>query len=534
MQQLIASIEAEKEFTPQKVRKLVLAANVKAEDLQPWADYDHSPADSYGRKMVYDGGFFEVMVMSWCPGDFSAIHDHGYTQWGAVQAFGESEHALFFVQDGQINTLSRVGMRPGQVVAVGHELVHQMGNPTQQPFLTLHVYGNYDRSGNITSEARIFDLTEGKIQRGNGGAFFALPEEGIIRREAGPDADYLTWLRNHVELIRRVQRLEEAGLNGTLHQSEQLIDQLFDTQQWARFEEDLAENLDEEGHGTNSIFWKLLNHELKEAAALQKELLEQQDTQDSFATYAELYDAVIGKPCLENFMAGYLRFFADEFAGGLQDKTLLSIGCGTGLIEEHMLEHLSLQRENLLGIDISEAMVEVAQQRIPAEVGDALELDPQVQTWDIAYCGLNVFQYLDHQYLDHQYLRNVIRQTASILNEDGYFLGDFITPDHIRWYPNVIFSEGKEVASLRTPRLIEQDNFTYQESEIINVSRRHGRMRITWEGRHQRYLPPLSRVRSYFEEAFSQVYVYDAVSLKEIPEDADTCPSTRYLVVARN
>ncbi|MBK8652429.1 MAG: hypothetical protein IPN20_00430 [Haliscomenobacter sp.] len=51
--------------------------------ITPWADFDHPDADSYGRKMAYKGPNFEIMVMSWKPGDFSSIHDHGHTQWGS-------------------------------------------------------------------------------------------------------------------------------------------------------------------------------------------------------------------------------------------------------------------------------------------------------------------------------------------------------------------------------------------------------------------------------------------------------------------
>ena len=64
-------------MTPAIARQCVLDANLRAEDLTAWADFDHPVEDSYGRRLVYDGGDFEIMVMSWAPGDFSAIHDHG-------------------------------------------------------------------------------------------------------------------------------------------------------------------------------------------------------------------------------------------------------------------------------------------------------------------------------------------------------------------------------------------------------------------------------------------------------------------------
>ena len=70
---------------PYEVCQLIKESDISYEDLLPWADFDHPVKDSYGRKMVFEGPNFEVMVMSWVPGDYSAIHDHGYTQWGAVK-----------------------------------------------------------------------------------------------------------------------------------------------------------------------------------------------------------------------------------------------------------------------------------------------------------------------------------------------------------------------------------------------------------------------------------------------------------------
>jgi len=161
-------------------------------------------------------------------------------------------------------------------------------------------------------------------------------------------------------------------------------------------------------------------------------------------------------------------------------------------------------------------------------VGDVLELDPERGLWDVTYCGLNVFQYLDKEHLEP-----AIARTAAVTREGGHFVGDFITPDHIRWYPNLIVSEDRQVLSLRYPRLVERGNCSFQESEILNVSFLDGDMRVTHEGVHARFLPPMARVRLYFERHFRQVEIFDALSLAPIPDSADTCPSTRYVVIAR-
>jgi hypothetical protein len=105
----------------------------------------HPPGDSYGRKLIARGPHFELMLMSWMPGDCSAIHDHGRAEWGAVRYFGATDHIVF---DLRFNLLSiRESMRVG-----------------------------YDDICSVDA-----DLFEDRIQRTDGGVFFCLPERDIVR-----------------------------------------------------------------------------------------------------------------------------------------------------------------------------------------------------------------------------------------------------------------------------------------------------------------------------------------------------------------
>lgn len=207
---LIARLQVTKQLTPESVKRLVLEANISSADLLPWADFDHPIADSYGRKLVFWGGHFEVMVMSWLPGDFSAIHDHGATQWGAVQCFGAAEHYVYQLSDDVLSTRATAHYTPGMVRAVDRDLIHQMGNAGTEPFLSLHVYGCAEPQGTITGDARIFDLLEGTIQYTDGGVFFHLPEEHIKRRQSPIRGDRATTRRHHQQMRDRLQRILAA------------------------------------------------------------------------------------------------------------------------------------------------------------------------------------------------------------------------------------------------------------------------------------------------------------------------------------
>lgn len=527
IQNIIKQLSNGAGFRPADVINVLKEAQVEATDLAPWSDFNHPKADSYGRKLVYQGANFEILVMSWVPGDFSTIHDHGYTKWGAVQIFGSAEHATFRYDDGLISTLARWKVNPGDVVGVSQALIHQMGNPSETPFLSLHVYGANKNLTNITADARIFDLANDQIQYHNGGVFFDLKPNEVSHSKAGLNGDFATKLRHLVELSKR--RLIVAKDNRELHSSaKKAIENTFSIAHRHNLLRDLEQITDKNGHVQNSQQWRILNEELKVAAQLQQTLKSAKAKTDNFFEYANLYDQLIGKPMLDAFMANYLKHF---FANYPSTKTpeIISIGCGTGLVEKFLVDEIGVLNQNLLGIDVSEAMITVAKTRINAQIGDVLKLEESQKKYDLAFSGLNVFHYIDYENLE-----SAITQTASVVKPGGWFVGDFITPDHMRWYPNVMYAPDQKIISLRTPRLVEQDGRIFQESEILNLDFTAKPFRINYAGKHKRFLPPMHRIRSYFEKAFGpKVILLDAYTLKTLPQSADTCSSTRYVVFAQ-
>ncbi len=273
----------------------------------------------------------------------------------------------------------------------------------------------------------------------------------------------------------------------------------------------------------NSLWLRTIQN-FKILARIQEE---DQGSEDNFQTYAALYDAVVGLPCLNDFMKSYLTFFQNHTGKIWNASKVLSVGCGTGLVEEWLIKEFNIPNEHLLGIDISEAMVEVARERIRSRAGDILEIDDIPDQWDIAVSGLNVYQYLPSLKFE-----TAIANTYSILSKGGYFVGDFITSDHIRWYPNVLYSTDKKIISLRTPRVFEREGKTYQESEIINMNFNKGSFEVYYAGKHLRYLPEISTLRKTFENCFEEVKLFDPFTLLPVPHDAKTTNSTRYVVFA--
>ena len=206
LQGLIRDLEQSADFlTPARAKDILLRTNISPQDLLPWADFNHPVTDSYGRKLLFQGKNFEIMVMSWLPGDFSAIHDHGSAQWGAVQCFGTADHYVYSFTEGILTTAKSSPYHFGMVHAVDRSLIHQMGNPGNKPFLSLHVYGCQEISDSITANARVFDLLEGSIQFTDGGVFFCLPESQINRCIKGLQADRETLRRHHNLMCDRIK-----------------------------------------------------------------------------------------------------------------------------------------------------------------------------------------------------------------------------------------------------------------------------------------------------------------------------------------
>ncbi len=181
-------------LTPKAIKEIVAQAAVAPEDLLPYADFDHPVEDCYGRKMVYDGGKFEVMAMSWNPNHYSSIHNHGYTEWGIVQVFGPAHHMMYHLKDRMLHTSVREILSPGAIIKVNNALIHQMGNPTTERFQTLHIYGCNSKDGDITADATNFDLEFNRTVETTGGAFFNLPEDQYYSVKEGLSADEDTFM----------------------------------------------------------------------------------------------------------------------------------------------------------------------------------------------------------------------------------------------------------------------------------------------------------------------------------------------------
>jgi hypothetical protein len=65
-------------------------------------------------------------------------------------------------------------------------MIHQMGNPSTDTYMTLHVYGNEEKDGDVTADAKNYELEFDRINHTTGGAFFNLPQDKIYNFQPCP------------------------------------------------------------------------------------------------------------------------------------------------------------------------------------------------------------------------------------------------------------------------------------------------------------------------------------------------------------
>jgi cysteine dioxygenase len=160
-------------------------AKFKSEDFSNFQNFNHDFAYSYGRAVVYESRNFIVYAMSWAPGDFTAIHSHGYSDWGSVVFFSDVNHRLYHADGHNILLAEKSIIPKGSIVPVKGDFVHAMGNLTDKPFLTLHIYGSNKTVSNANDYSLVYELEKKRIRTSNGAAYINISEEYCKKTDHG-------------------------------------------------------------------------------------------------------------------------------------------------------------------------------------------------------------------------------------------------------------------------------------------------------------------------------------------------------------
>lgn len=153
------------------VEQIVSYAKPTINDLNGYSLFNHCNTESYGRKLITDTGNFKLLLMSWKPGDFTAIHNHGGAEWGCVYFFGNAEHRLYDTVKNELILTETNSFQNGDIASVCGNLTHLMGNSSNKAFFTLHIYGSNNLKENISKDAKVYVPENKSIVTTNGSAY---------------------------------------------------------------------------------------------------------------------------------------------------------------------------------------------------------------------------------------------------------------------------------------------------------------------------------------------------------------------------
>lgn len=215
IESLIKDIKNQHFLTNPLISEIVESNCITESDIACYVSYNHSSKESYGRQLIYDNGNFKILLMSWKSGDFTAIHNHGYTEWGCVYFFGEATHRLYSISDGELRISQKDNFHNGQIASVCGDLTHIMGNLSSNDFTTLHIYGSNSRKKDVSKDTTVYLPEMDKQVTTMGPAYLnmdkqlILAEKPLIKTSLEVITDYFSLIKPFYERIKKVSVLKK-------------------------------------------------------------------------------------------------------------------------------------------------------------------------------------------------------------------------------------------------------------------------------------------------------------------------------------
>jgi len=200
LKKIILEIKKHKTLDSNILIDIIKQANVTTEDLNQLNSYNHITTESYGRNKIFETTNFAIFVMSWSPSDFTAIHSHGHSEWGAVLFPYETNHRLYDVKDNFVKLVQSAIIPKGTIVPVNGKLVHAMGNLTDKGIQTLHIYGTNNENGLTVEDSVVYEIEKQQRSTTYGSAFININEIYCKNVEKGLQTDVET-LKDYLSIV---------------------------------------------------------------------------------------------------------------------------------------------------------------------------------------------------------------------------------------------------------------------------------------------------------------------------------------------
>ncbi len=247
---------------------------------------------------------------------------------------------------------------------------------------------------------------------------------------------------------------------------------------------------------------------------------------EAYTTFAGVYDMLMDKKKKKKWVE-YLHDIMEEY--NIHEGTILELGCGTG----NMTELLASKGYDMIGVDNSEDMLELAMEKRLKSGHDILYLLQDMQSFELFGTVKAVISVCDsiNYVTDEAELKEVFRLVNNYLDPRGIFIFDFNTEYKYREIlgDRVIAEERDKCSFIWDNYYNEQDKINEYELTLFVQSEEDPDLYRKYQEVHYQRAYTLEKIKTLIEKAgLRYVTAYDAYTKK-----APMYTSGRVCVVAQ-
>ena len=233
---------------------------------------------------------------------------------------------------------------------------------------------------------------------------------------------------------------------------------------------------------------------------------------EAYTNFAEVYDTFMDNIPYEKW-AEYLHEIMEEY--NIREGTLLELGCGTG----NMTEQLASMGYDMIGVDNSEDMLELAMEKRLKTGHDILYLLQDMQSFELYGTVKAVVSVCDsvNYVTDEAELKEVFRLVNNYLDPRGIFIFDFNTEYKYREIlgDRVIAEERDECSFIWDNYYNEQDKINEYELTLFVQSKEDPELYRKYQEVHYQRAYTLEKIKTLIEKAGRRyIAAYDAYTKK--------------------
>ena len=217
---------------------------------------------------------------------------------------------------------------------------------------------------------------------------------------------------------------------------------------------------------------------------------------DAYGSFAMVYDLFMDHVDYDGW-SDYLRKLLRRY--GVEDGLILELGCGTG----SMTERLAEAGFDMIGVDCSGEMLEIAQEKKCESGLDILYLEQDMREFELYGTVRAVVSVCDslNYILEDEELVKVFRLVNNYLDPGGIFLFDLNTIDKYRKIGDTTIAENREEGSFIWDNYYDEDEDINEYQLTIFLREGDGDLYRKYEEVHYQRGYELERIKELLKEA---------------------------------